>query len=416
MHVPDGFINAPVSAATGVVAAAAVAVSLRGARRELAGAGAGGVAGAERTAPLAGLVAAFIFAVQMLNFPVAAGTSGHLLGGALAAILVGPYTGVLCVSVVLLMQGVLFADGGLTALGVNITDMAIVTTVVAYALFRGLVKVLPRRRRSVTVASFVAALVSVPAAAVAFTAIYALGGTADVPIGKVFTAMVGVHVLIGIGEAAITALTVGAVIAVRPDLVYGARGLAKPLELRTSPLSAPAGDAAPAGESAPAEGSAPADALSRPTASVPASAPASVSAPPAPAGASAVSAAPRRSVRRVWLAGLAAALVCAGGISYYASASPDGLEKVAHDQGIDAKAKDHAAKDSPLADYSVKDITNPRLAGGLAGVIGVGATLAVGTGVFVVLRRRKNTDSGERPGAGSGEPQGAGTGRSSESA
>ncbi|PBC82912.1 cobalt/nickel transport system permease protein [Streptomyces sp. KS_16] len=409
MHVPDGFINAPVSAATGVVAAAAVAVGLRGARRELAGAGAGGVAGAERTAPLAGLVAAFIFAVQMLNFPVAAGTSGHLLGGALAAILVGPYTGVLCVSVVLLMQGVLFADGGLTALGVNITDMAIVTTVVAYALFRGLVKVLPRRRRSVTVASFVAALVSVPAAAVAFTALYALGGTADVAIGKVFTAMVGVHVLIGIGEAAITALTVGAVIAVRPDLVYGARGLAKPLELRTSPLAVPAGAAAPA------EGAAPADEPSRPAAA---------SASAAPAGAFAASVAPRRSARRVWLAGLAAALVCAGGISYYASASPDGLEKVAHDQGIDAKARDHAAKDSPLADYSVKDITNPRLAGGLAGVIGVGATLAVGTGVFVVLRRRRNADSGEQPGtgsgeqqaAGSGEHQGAGAGRPSESA
>ncbi|SOE13172.1 cobalt/nickel transport system permease protein [Streptomyces sp. 2323.1] len=368
MHVPDGFINAPVSVATGAVAAAAVAVSLRGARRELAGAAQGSGTGAERTAPLAGLVAAFIFAVQMLNFPVAAGTSGHLLGGALAAILVGPYTGVLCVSVVLLMQGVLFADGGLTALGVNITDMAIVTTVVAYALFRGLVKVLPRRRRSITVASFVAALVSVPAAAMAFTALYALGGTADVPIGKVFAAMVGVHVLIGIGEAAITALTVGAVIAVRPDLVYGARGLTAPLELRTSPLAAPDGE--------PVAAPAPAD--------EPATAPAAASA-----------AAPRRSVRRVWLAGLAAALVCAGGLSYYASASPDGLEKVAQDQGIAAKAKDHATKDSPLADYSVKDITDPRLAGGLAGVIGVGATLAAGTGVFVVLRRRKSAGAGE---------------------
>ncbi|WP_405839031.1 energy-coupling factor ABC transporter permease [Streptomyces platensis] len=373
MHVPDGFINAPVSAATGVVAAVAVAVSLRGARRELAGAGPVGAAAAERTAPLAGLVAAFIFAVQMLNFPVAAGTSGHLLGGALAAILVGPYTGVLCVSVVLLMQGVLFADGGLTALGVNITDMAIVTTVVAYGLFRGLVKVLPRRRRSVTVASFVAALLSVPAAAVAFTALYALGGTADVPLGKVFTAMVGVHLLIGIGEAAITALTVGAVIAVRPDLVYGARGLTKPLELRTSPLAGPADGATPAAEPAP----------------VPAAA------APAPA---------RRSVRRVWLAGLAAALVCAGGISYYASASPDGLEKVAQDHGIDRKAEDHAAKDSPLADYSVKDITDPRLSGGLAGVIGVGATLAVGTGVFVVLRRRRNAAPAGRPDAGAGRP------------
>ncbi|MDG4860832.1 energy-coupling factor ABC transporter permease, partial [Streptomyces sp. T-3] len=197
MHVPDGFINAPVSVAAGVVAAGAVAVSLKGARRELD----------ERTAPLAGLVAAFIFAVQMLNFPVAAGTSGHLLGGALAAILVGPFTGVLCISVVLLMQGVLFADGGLTALGVNITVMGVVTTVVAYALFRGLVKVLPRGRRSATAASFVAALVSVPAAAAVFTLVYAVGGTTDVPTAAVFTAMVGVHTLIGLGEAAITAAT-----------------------------------------------------------------------------------------------------------------------------------------------------------------------------------------------------------------
>ncbi|TJZ41467.1 cobalt ABC transporter permease [Streptomyces piniterrae] len=371
MHVPDGFINAPVSVATGVVAAAAVAVSLRGARRELAGAG----SGAERTAPLAGLVAAFIFAVQMLNFPVAAGTSGHLLGGALAAILVGPYTGVLCVSVVLLMQGVLFADGGLTALGVNITDMAIVTTVVAYALFRGLVKVLPRGRRSITVASFVAALVSVPAAAGAFTGLYVLGGTADVSIGKVFTAMVGVHVLIGIGEAVITALTVGAVVAVRPDLVYGARGLTQPLELRTVQVAVPG---AGAGEVTTAARE------SAESAPEPASGPA----PAAPG--------PRRSTRRVWLAGVATALVCAGGVSYYASADPDGLEKVAHDQGIDAKAKDHAAKDSPLADYGVKDIGDPRLSGGLAGVIGVGATLAVGTGVFVVVRRRKSAGTAER--------------------
>ncbi|WP_030666189.1 energy-coupling factor ABC transporter permease [Streptomyces rimosus] len=361
MHVPDGFIDAPVSAAAGVLAAAAVAVSLRGARRELGGHRPDGpdlAPGAERTAPLAGLVAAFIFAVQMLNFPVAAGTSGHLLGGALAAILVGPYTGVLCVSVVLLMQGVLFADGGLTALGVNITDMAVVTVLVAYGIFRGLVKVLPRGRRAVTAAAFVAAAVSVPAAAVAFTGMYALGGTTDVPIGTVFAAMTGVHVLIGLGEAAITALTVGAVLAVRPDLVYGARGLAKPLELRTSPLAGPAAGREPSGE--------PADT------------------PDAPRPVAA-----RRSTRRVWLAGVAAALVCAGGVSYYASTSPDGLEKVAQDEGMDAKAEDHAAKDSPLADYSVKDIANPRISGGLAGVIGVGATLAVGTGVFVVVRRRR---------------------------
>ncbi|MFF9626906.1 energy-coupling factor ABC transporter permease [Streptomyces griseosporeus] len=336
MHVPDGFINAPVSAAAGVVAAGAIAVSLRGARRELD----------ERTAPLAGLVAAFIFAVQMLNFPVAAGTSGHLLGGALAAILVGPFTGVLCVSVVLLMQGILFADGGLTAIGVNITDMAIVTTVVSYAVFRLLVKVLPRGRRTVTVASFAAALVSVPAAAVAFTLIYALGGTTDVSIGKVATAMIGVHVLIGLGEAAITALTVGAVVAVRPDLVHGARGLQQRLKLRVNGelVDAPA--------------------------------------PTAPVAA-------RTSRRALWIGGLVTSLALAGFVSYYASSSPDGLEKVAADQGIDQKAKEHAAADSPLADYSVKDVADARLSGGLAGVIGVGVTVVAGSGVFWVVRRRR---------------------------
>ncbi|MFF0076628.1 energy-coupling factor ABC transporter permease [Streptomyces sp. NPDC005494] len=346
MHVPDGFINAPVSAVAGVVAAGAVAVSLRGARRELD----------QRTAPLAGLVAAFIFAVQMLNFPVAAGTSGHLLGGALAAILVGPYTGVLCIAVVLLMQGVLFADGGLTALGVNITVMGVVTTVVAHVLFRGLTRVLPRTRRSATVAAFVAALVSVPAAAVAFTAVYAVGGTTDVPIGKVLTAMAGVHVLIGIGEAAITALTVGAVIAVRPDLVHGARGLAAPLKLRVDGELVDAPAATPA---------------------------------PAPAAA--------RSTRKVWATGLATALVLAGFVSFYASANPDGLEKVAADKGIDEKVQEHDTADSPLADYGVKDISDPRVSGGIAGVIGVGATVAVGSGVFWAVRRRRTPEeSGTR--------------------
>ncbi|WP_394431586.1 energy-coupling factor ABC transporter permease [Streptomyces sp. SGAir0957] len=340
MHVPDGFINAPVSAAAGVVAAGAVAVSLRGARRELD----------ERTAPLAGLVAAFIFAVQMLNFPVAAGTSGHLLGGALAAILVGPYTGVLCVSVVLLMQGVLFADGGLTALGVNITDMAITTTVVAYLVFRGLVKVLPRGRRSITAASFVAAVLSVPAAAIVFTLLYAIGGTTDVSIGKVATAMIGVHVLIGIGEAVITALTVGAVVAVRPDLVYGARGLTQPLKLKVGGELVDAPAAAPA--------------------------------PAAP-----------RSHRKIWITGLVTSLVLAGFVSFYASANPDGLEKVAHDKGIDSKTEEHASADSPLADYGVKDVTDARLSGGLAGIIGVGVTVVAGSGIFWALRRRRTSDA-----------------------
>ncbi|MFJ4826313.1 energy-coupling factor ABC transporter permease [Streptomyces bacillaris] len=345
MHVPDGFIDAPVSVAAGVFAAGAVAVSLRGARRELD----------ERTAPLAGLVAAFIFAVQMLNFPVAAGTSGHLMGGALAAILVGPYTAVLCLSVVLLMQGIFFADGGLTALGVNITVMGVVTVVVAYGVFRLLTGVLPHTRRSATASAFVAALVSVPASAAAFTLLYWIGGTTDIPIGKVFTAMVGVHVLIGIGEAVITALTVGAVLAVRPDLVHGVQGaLTAPLKLRVDGelVDAPA----PTRE-------------------------------PEPATA-------HRSNRGFLITGLVSAFLLAGFVSFYASASPDGLERVAADQGIDEKAEEHGAADSPLADYGVGDIANARLSGGLAGVIGVSATVVVGTGVFWVVRRRREDERG----------------------
>lgn len=231
MHVPDGFIDAPVSLAAGAVAAAGVAVCLRGARRELD----------DRTAPMAGLVAAFVFAVQMLNFPVAAGTSGHLLGGALAAILVGPYTGALCVAVVLIVQAMLFADGGLTAIGVNVTTMALLTVVVGHLVFRALLRLLPYSRRTAVSAAFVAALVSVPVSALGFVGLFALGGTADVSMAAVTTAMVSVHVLIGVGEAVITALTIGSIVAVRPDLVRGIRDRLPALHLRRAEAGAAAG-------------------------------------------------------------------------------------------------------------------------------------------------------------------------------
>jgi cobalt/nickel transport system permease protein len=189
----------------------------------------------------------------------------------------------------------------------------------------------------------------VPAAAVVFTLIYAIGGTTDVAIGKVATAMIGVHVLIGIGEAVITALTVGAVIAVRPDLVHGARGLRQRLKLRVNGalVDAPA--------------------------------------PAAPVAA-------RTSRRTLWITGLVASLVLAGFVSFYASANPDGLMKVAHDKGIDKKTEKHAAADSPLAGYGVKDITGGRLSKGLAGVIGVGVTVVAGSAVFWAVRRRRGAD------------------------
>ena len=224
MHIPDGFINAQTSLAAGAVAAGGVGISLRRAAQTLQ----------ERQAPLAGLVAAFIFAVQMLNFPVAAGTSGHLLGGVLDAVLVGTWAGCVCVAVVLVVQS-LFADGGLTALGLNITNMAIVGVFGGWAVFVLLRRALPATKTSVMVSSGIAAGISVVLAASAFVLEYAVGGTGGAPVGTVFAAMVGVHTLIGIGEGVITALTVGVVLGVRPDLVYGAQDLQAPLTLGTRP-------------------------------------------------------------------------------------------------------------------------------------------------------------------------------------
>jgi cobalt/nickel transport system permease protein len=227
MHVPDGFLDAPTSVATGVVAVAAIGVSLAKARNELD----------DKTAPMAGLVAAFIFAVQMLNFPVASGTSGHLMGGALAAVLVGPWTAVLCMSVVFLVQCLLFADGGITALGTNITLMGLTTVLVGWLVFKGLQLVMPKRLSLVPVQAGIGAFVSVPVASLMFVVLYAVGGVAHIPLGNLATAMVGVHVLIGIGEGVITFLAVGAIIAVRPDLVYGARPVMERRELEIRPSS-----------------------------------------------------------------------------------------------------------------------------------------------------------------------------------
>lgn len=224
MHVPDGFLDAPTSIATAVVATAGVAVALRGARRDLD----------ERTTPIAGLVAVFVFAGQMLNFPVGAGTSGHLLGGALAAVLAGPWLATLAITVVLVVQAFLFADGGITALGTNVVLMALVGVWAGWFVFRGVRAVLPRSLGSVPVAAAVGAFVSVPAAAAVFVGLFAIGGQVEIALGSVLTAMLGWHALIGVGEALITALVVGSVVASRPDLVFGARDLvqARPLELR----------------------------------------------------------------------------------------------------------------------------------------------------------------------------------------
>ena len=222
MHIPDGFIDIPTSATFAALSSIGVAAAVKGAKSQLD----------EKSAPLAGLTAVFIFAVQMLNFPVAAGTSGHLLGGALAAVLVGPWAATLALTVVLMMQGFLFADGGLTAIGLNVFNMGIIGVWSGYIIFLLLKKLLPKKKSSIPIAAAIGGALSVPAAAVGFTIQYALGATATFSVATVLSAMVGTHILIGIGEAIITGLTVSAVLASRSDLVYGWKNEKSKLEIR----------------------------------------------------------------------------------------------------------------------------------------------------------------------------------------
>lgn len=214
MHVPEGFLNAPTSTATAVVATAAVVWAVRRVRQTEPD---------SHRVPMAAMVAAFVFAAQMVNFAVGSGMSGHLMGGALAAVLVGPVAAVICIAGVLIVQAVLFADGGLTALGTNITLLAVVGVAVAWLTLRLLIRALPQHRLAIPVAASAGAFLSVPVAAAVFAGLFAVGGTAPIEVGSVFSAMVGWHLLIGLGEAAVTGLVVAVVMAARPDLVFAAR-------------------------------------------------------------------------------------------------------------------------------------------------------------------------------------------------
>jgi cobalt/nickel transport system permease protein len=207
VHIPDGFLSPEVAVATGVVAGGAVAVGLRRAEASLD----------ERRAPLLGVTAAFIFAAQMLNFPVAGGTSGHVLGAALATVLLGPWLACLVLAVVLVVQAFLFADGGVSALGANVLNMGVLGALGAGVLLAAARRVLPPTRRAFLAATGVVAWLTVVAGAVACSMELALSGT--VPLGTVLPPMLGVHVLIGVGEAVVTMAAVSAVLAARPDLV-----------------------------------------------------------------------------------------------------------------------------------------------------------------------------------------------------
>jgi cobalt/nickel transport system permease protein len=204
LHIPDGFLSIAISVVCWIIAIGLLAVAVRRTQAELG----------ERQVPLMGIMAAFIFAAQMINFPVAGGTSGHMLGGALAAIALGPWAGMLVMACVIGVQALLFQDGGLLVLGANILNMGMITALIGFGLYRSVI------RQSLTVrlaVAGVAAWISVIAAAFATSIQLGLSGTS--PFGIVLPAMLGVHLFIGIGEALITVAALSFIARTRPEIV-----------------------------------------------------------------------------------------------------------------------------------------------------------------------------------------------------
>lgn len=304
MHVPDHMLADPVSITTGAVACAALAHAAYRSRDGLS----------RQTIALTAATSAAVFALQMVNYPVAAGTSGHLMGGVLAAALVGPWLGMISVTLVLLVQAVVFADGGLTALGTNTVLMAVVGTGAGWAVTRVVQHArgsrLGRPRRA-ALAAGVGALVSVPVSAVVFVALFAVGGAVSVPLGELSVAMLSVHAVVGIGEALITAAVVGVVLAVAPGVAH--------VDPRTAD--------------------------------------------------SAVGARPALAA----VAGIAA--LSGAVLSSFAASAPDGLESTASRLGFLDGAGSHTFAGLPFADYGAASGTPVGVAG-LLGVVAVGLVAA----------------------------------------
>ncbi len=331
LHAPDGFLAAPVAVGTALISLGVLAVAVRASGSELG----------ERRVPLAGMAAAFVFAAQMVNFPVASGTTGHLLGACLAATLLGPWVGSLAVAVVVVVQALLFADGGVSALGYNLLNMAIVPAFGGWALYRLFRRLLPATTAGVVGATGLAAGASVVLSAMALSLEWLFGATVPVPFDTVFGAMVGVHALIGVGEGVISAVVIGAVLASRPELVVGAGDLDEAALATSGPVN-----------------------------------------------------------RRVFaIAGILVAVVLAAVVSQFAADGPDGLERVAEAEGlIDDEAGDGASgralDAAPFADYATSGIDDESLSLAVAGTAGVVVTLAVGAGLVSASRRLQQ---GRRP-------------------
>ncbi len=205
MHIPDGFLDTKTVIAAGILSAVAVGGALRQAQRSFPA----------RKVPLMGLTAAFVFAAQLLNFPVFGGTSGHLIGALLSSVLLGPAGGVLVITSVLVVQALLFADGGILALGANVLNMAVAGSVGGYVIFVLMRRLFPGPRGTIVASAF-SAWCSTVLASVLCAGELAWSGT--VPWSAAFPAMADVHMVIGLGEGAITALVVAGLARVRPGL------------------------------------------------------------------------------------------------------------------------------------------------------------------------------------------------------
>jgi cobalt/nickel transport system permease protein len=297
LHIPDGFLNVAVSLVCWAITIVLVGIAVRRTQSELG----------ERQVPLMGVMAAFIFAAQMINFPVAGGTSGHLLGGALAAVTLGPWAGMLVMAAVIGVQALLFQDGGLLAMGANILNMGLLTALIGYGLYRGVARQPLGVRLGV---AGVAAWLSVMAGALATALQLWLSGT--VQLGVVMPAMLGVHAIIGIGEALITVAALAFIARTRPDLV--------------APEQYPAGGAG-------------------------------------------------------WVLGGLAAVLVVLLLAPFASADPDGLERVAEDLGFLERGQ--GAPYEVIPDYTVPFLGETAVSTVVAGVIGA----LVVAGLLILLTR-----------------------------
>ncbi len=321
LHIPDGFLSAAVSLLFWLLTILCLTIAVRRTSAALD----------DRQVPLMGVMAACIFAAQMLNFPVAGGTSGHLLGGALAAIVLGGWAGVLVMTCVVALQALLFQDGGLVVMGANIFNMGILTALLGGTTFAGLLRLLGRRSFGLGIAGFVAGWVSVVASATLTAFQLILSGTGQPEV--VVTAMLSVHALIGLGEGLITAAALSFIQTTRPDLLP-ARVIAS-LQGKPRPLTK----------------------------------------------------------GRVLQGGLAVAVLSLLAAPF-ASDAPDGLERVAIDLGfIDGGQGPSAA--SPLGllpDYTIPGLGGG-ISTILAGLVGLMIVAALGYGVALILRRRRGNAS-----------------------